>query len=513
VNAAGMRVFILNAITILLLVLQVTAQISPESLRQFITDKPLSSLGIQNEKQVREFYNSNRYQLCWIEKEKANNLQILSRYIQHASPLGLKSQDYQPALLADYLAGFPEGANEHDSLIRELRFTDAAIHFIHDVLMGNMNEPIGYNGLDYSPSCYNTAALLNVYLANGRFSSLLTELESKDAAYLSLKKESNFFRQMLSAASFKDVVVQSTKVNDSNLQLISRLRQLGFIDADTGRLTEPELKVRVKQAQNLFGLLNDGVLRSTTMEAFNVPLTTRVEEIIYTLNCLRWLACIKQQGPVIVVNIPSATLLLYKDGKRSTPTPTLCSKITEVVLYPYWNVPNKIAVKELLPVIKRHPRFLSENNYQVLDKNGKVTNPLTINWQSLSRSNFPYVIRQSTGCDNSLGLIKLNFYNPYTVYLHDTPDKYLFSLNKRYFSHGCMRLEQAVEVVHYVLKENRIAVDTLMQKGCLKNQAPIPVPASEKIPVFVLYHTAWFNSTARLIFHEDVYNKFHLRKK
>jgi murein L,D-transpeptidase YcbB/YkuD len=123
------------------------------------------------------------------------------------------------------------------------------------------------------------------------------------------------------------------------------------------------------------------------------------------------------------------------------------------------------------------------------------------------------MIRQSTGCDNALGLVKLNFYNPYSVYLHDTPNKSLFNFNKRYFSHGCMRVEKAMELAHLVLKNNSIAIDTLEAKGCLYNQSPIIVPADEIIPVFVLYNTAWVDSTGGVSFSEDIYRKNQFNRK
>ena len=181
-----------------------------------------------------------------------------------------------------------------------------------------------------------------------------------------------------------------------------------------------------------------------------------------------------------------------------------------MILYPYWNVPYKIATRELLPSIKRNRGYLAANNFQVLDKNGRILNPYSINWSSFSTSYFPYTIRQSTGCDNSLGLLKFNFYNPFTVYLHDTPAKGLFTLNKRYFSHGCMRVEKPVEFGQLLLGRNRMAIDTLTIKGCLKSQAPKSVPTEEKLPVVVMYSTAWYDSTGRVIFFEDIYhrNKF-----
>jgi murein L,D-transpeptidase YcbB/YkuD len=160
-------------------------------------------------------------------------------------------------------------------------------------------------------------------------------------------------------------------------------------------------------------------------------------------------------------------------GKPSTPTFSLASIVNEVIIYPYWHVPVSIATKELLPAIKRDPSFLEANNYQVLNKAGKIINPYSINWNALSRNYFPYTIRQGTGCDNSLGLLKLNFYNPFGAYLHDTPNKDLFKQNRRFFSHGCMRMEKPIELGHLVLINNNIAIDTLTEKGCLKNQSPI----------------------------------------
>ena len=293
--------------------------------------------------------------------------------------------------------------------------------------------------------------------------------------------------------------------------MISRFTQLGF--------NETELKNNIKKAALLFDTYDNGKLSSQLLNALNVPIKNRITALERAINTMRWLNCIKKENHVIVVNIPSANLKLYERGKmilesniivgkKTTPTPTLSSKITDVVIYPYWHVPNRIATHELLPSIKRNPTYLEANNFQLLDKKGKVMDASSINWKDVSANNFPYEIRQSTGCDNSLGLVKLNFYNPFSVYLHDTPVKGLFNSHKRYFSHGCMRLQKAVELAHYILKGNTRVMDSLIAKGCLKMQAPITIPASEIIPVFVLYNTAWINGSFDVIFYDDIYGKY-----
>lgn len=494
----------------------VSAQAFPGKLKEFINGFSFSS--IQYPKEVKEFYSLNNYEFSWLAKQNSSALSLLAKNIQSSETFGLVQEDYQPELFKAYSAVPFAPANEYDSLLAELKFTDAAIHFLHDVMLGNKTEPVSYDGLKYIPSCYNAGALLNVYLTLGRYTEMLAELEPKQAEYKAVKSKLNLFQQMIAADNFKDVYVTASKNISTNNPLLTRLYQLGFLSSDTLSLNEAAAKEKLKEAQKLFSLLSDGTLRSTTVQALNVPLQARIAELKLTLNTLRWLHCMKQEQHVVIVNIPSATLLLYEHdkpvmesriivGKRSTPTPTLSSTITEVILYPYWNVPYKIATRELLPHIKRNPGYINANNYQVLNSNGKVVDPGSVNWGSLSAGNFPYTIRQSTGCDNALGLIKLNFYNPFSVYLHDTPGKSLFGLNKRYFSHGCMRTEKAMELGRYILKENSIAIDTLTQKGCLKNQSPIIVPATEKIPVFVLYHTAWIDAAATVRFYDDVYNK------
>ena len=497
------------------------AQSLTGKLKEYLNTSSLPAM--QYPKEVKEFYSLNEYHFSWLTGKNTANLMLLAKYIQASGESGLEAQDYQPGLFKAYASAQFAPVNETDSLWAEVMFTDAAIHYLHDVMMGNRPEPFSYDGLKYTPSCYNIAALLNSYLSLNRFESLTRELEPRQTEYLAVKSTLNLFQKAMASAGFKDAYVTASKTVSNNKPLLTRLYQLGLLKSDTISLSEAAVKTKLKEAQKMFSLLSDGELRSTIIDALNVPLHTRVTELKNTLNTIRWLHCIKQEKHVILVNIPSASLLLYEHGKvvlesriivgkRSTPTPTLSSTITEVILYPYWNVPYKIATKELLPAIKRNPGYINANNYQVLNSSGKVMDPYKINWRSLGPGNFPYTIRQSTGCDNALGLIKLNFYNPFSVYLHDTPGKNLFGLNKRYFSHGCMRLEKAMELGRYILKENTTALDTLTEKGCLKNQAPIVVPASEKIPVFVLYHTTWTDAEANLRFYEDVYNKFSVPK-
>ena len=237
------------------------------------------------------------------------------------------------------------------------------------------------------------------------------------------------------------------------------------------------------------------------------------------LNTFRWMYPILSENEnTIVVNIPSATLLLFHYekpvfeskvivGKRSIRTPAIASVLTDITIYPYWMVPKRIATKELLPEIKKNIAYLERNNFQVLDRNGKIVKANSVPWNTLTASNFPYTIRQSTGCDNSLGLIKLNISNPFNVYLHDTPWKDLFESANRFYSHGCVRVQKAKELSHILLKENSIAVDTLDEKASLLGREPTVLKLQSKIPVLILYNTAWFDIKGDVRFYPDIYSK------
>lgn len=500
-----------------LTVTNLLAQLSPDRFTQLLNQPSLLSLKLTSPAKVKSFYALYNYQFAWLVSS-SHPVNVLTQYLLHSTEWGLSNEDYQPVLVRSILDKTFSPATEADSFLAEIKLTDAAIHFFEDVLRGNESLTLSYNGLNYMSDCYNTPQLLAVYLSDNRLEFLLNDAESKEPEYIAVKQKLKAFSQQVSQLNFKDAKIISDKISPANKPLVERLFQLGIFDADTTHLTTEIVKNKVKEAEELFGLLKDGLLRKTFLQAANVPLRYRIKELSYTLNTIRRLNCIKQTGHTVVVNIPSATLLLYAKGKvilesriivgkPSTKTPTLSSRITEVILYPYWNVPFKIATTELLPVIKRNRGYLNENNFQVLDNAGRVVDPAKVNWRALSAAYFPYTIRQSTGCDNSLGLIKLNFYNPFSVYLHDTPYKLLFKSYRRFYSHGCMRVERAMEVGRYLLKGNEIAIDTLEDKGCLNNQQPIIVPAAEAIPVFVLYNTAWFDSSGRVVLYGDVYEK------
>jgi murein L,D-transpeptidase YcbB/YkuD len=262
-----------------------------------------------------------------------------------------------------------------------------------------------------------------------------TELHFTDAAITFMK---SLYQGSNNKASYDEVSKKNTEAD--NRVLLSRLIELHWV-VDFKRMI-----TLLEPASAQYHLLKEELHRQIIQRN-----SKKTKELTIALGYLRWISHFGFEK-YIVVNIPSASLYYYQSdslalsmrailGKTSTRTPRFAAYCNQVVLYPYWYVPTSIAVNELLPKFRRNPSLIDAMNMQVLDKAGKIISPSKINWGSLTRQNFPYQFRQSTGCDNSLGIIKFNLTSPFSIFMHDTNNKALFASDKRFYSHGCIRIE------------------------------------------------------------------------
>jgi len=265
----------------------------------------------------------------------------------------------------------------------------------------------------------------------------------------------------------------------------------------------------IEPKQKQYSILRDELKRQ--IYAGN---TVKIGQLKASVNLYRWIHHFRFDR-FIVVNIPSATLRYTERdsmklqmkvvvGKPSTRSPRFSTWCSQVVLYPYWNVPRSIGLKELLPRFKRSPASLTEMNMQVIGRNGKIIDHTRIDWSIYNRSNFPYTFRQCTGCDNSLGVVKFNLTDPFGVYMHDTNFKLAFLKDTRFLSHGCIRVEKPIELANCLL-DNQL--DSNFLKACLKDQVPILLNINDKVPVFVVYMTAEPDVDS-VVFRKDIYHLF-----
>lgn len=215
----------------------------------------------------------------------------------------------------------------------------------------------------------------------------------------------------------------------------------------------------------------------------------------------------------IVINIPAARLKYYQGGdvaldmlavvgKTNNKTPRFAAYCREVTLYPYWNMPRSILINEYLEKLRRNPGTLDDQGMEIIDKKGQVVSAYTIDWSKVSKSNFPYRLREKPGCSNALGVLKFSLDSPFDVYMHDTNFKGAFSSKKRFLSHGCIRIERPVDLANAVL-ENKVDEEYL--SACFKDEKPQVVAVRNPIPVFVVYKCAETDSSGAVRYYDDVY--------
>lgn len=219
----------------------------------------------------------------------------------------------------------------------------------------------------------------------------------------------------------------------------------------------------------------------------------RLRQIEVNLERQRWLP---RQLPAdrTWVNVADQGLVLYEadqpalamlvvvgqDIERNQ-SPEFRATIETVVFNPPWRIPDDIAAREILPILSRDPDYLIRNNIVTLPGGG---------------------LEQLPGADAGLGLLMFNMPNPFEVYLHDTPDKYLFKRANRQVSHGCIRLQHPRELAALLLDEPVESINETIATGAT-TQTDLPQP----IPVFVVYQTAFVDTDGELQFRPDFYNR------
>jgi murein L,D-transpeptidase YcbB/YkuD len=281
----------------------------------------------------------------------------------------------------------------------------------------------------------------------------------------------------------------------------------------------------VRRFQRRHGLEVDGVVGPATLEALNISVEVRIQQIRINLERWRWLP--RSLGErYILVNIANYGLEVVERGhpvltmravvgKRYQRTPVFSALMNYLVLGPYWNVPPNIAKKEILHLVQKDQNYLENNKMKVFQGWGlerKEIDPQTVNWARITPETLPYNFRQEPGKLNALGRIKFMFPNKFHVYLHDTPARDLFQRTNREFSHGCIRIEKPMELALYLLQGlPDWSEENLLREIEKSTERIVRIP--NPIPVHILYWTAWIDEDGTVQFRNDIYGRDESLKK
>lgn len=280
-----------------------------------------------------------------------------------------------------------------------------------------------------------------------------------------------------------------------------------------GRSFNEETDAGVRRFQARHGLQVTGVIDEATYYALATPIDVRLNQLYLNAQRISAFAANLTEGRYVVVNIPAASIEAVEGGmvsQRHTAivgrveraTPILTSKIHEINFNPYWNVPKSIIQRDLIKFMNEDPEYLTRYRIHIYDGNGNEIMPTEIDWTT--EEAVRYQFRQEPGAENSMGHVKINFFNPHDVYLHDTPQKALFGENARFHSSGCVRVEGVDELVAWLLRDNG-GWDLNSVDAAFGSNERLDVAVSNPVPIHTTYITAWSNRQGTVSFRDDVY--------
>lgn len=410
----------------------------------------------------------------------------------------------------------------------ELQLTEAMLRYTKELAAGTV-DPMRLDGEHaLQPEKPDPAAVLKGAARTDDIREYLQGFAPQRAEYRRLLAALASYRQIAAAGGWSllpDGPVLKPGAADARVRLLAeRLTSTGDFAAGSvvpdGIYSEP-LADAVRRFQARHGLNADGAVGPATLAELNVTVARRIQVLEINLERRRWMPHVLGDR-YLFVNLADFTVravlseqTVFKArlvvGATHARTPVFAAQMTHLEFNPFWAVPHSIAVRELLPKIRKDPTWLTRNHFALLagwQDGGTEVDPLTVDWRQISAARFPFHLRQASGEDNALGRVKFMFPNPFNVYLHDTPSKTLFSRPVRAASHGCMRVENPLALAEVVLAMagnddwNRETIDSTVAAGTRRL-----VTLRQKLPVYVGYATAFVDATGNLHFRPDIYGR------
>lgn len=372
----------------------------------------------------------------------------------------------------------------------------------------------------------------------GRADSFLRSIQPTNPFYLRLQKEYDRLQHLRECTFSPIPLIGDTllKAGDKHYTIpliINRLSITGELSGNPDPANEltQELLNAINRFRKENLIANDNSVGTYTIRILNRPVGYYKDRLRVNMERLRWQPQQDKGDKYIRINIAASMLQAINTkadtleemkvcvGNYRNKTPLLSSTVRYMEMNPYWNVPQSIIMKEMIPAYKKDTSYFSRNRLRIYDKEGREINPHTINWTKYQKG-VPYDIKQDNKDGNSLGRIIFRFPNTHSVYLHDTPSRYAFRLNNRAISHGCVRLEKALNLAFFLLDEQeevikdriRLAIDLppeteagkkLKAKENYKDLAFYSF--RQHIPLFMEYYTNYLSKNGELSYCEDIY--------
>lgn len=311
---------------------------------------------------------------------------------------------------------------------------------------------------------------------------------------------------------------RTTRLGDPIADKETLLHRLDAVGLDVSHISALDttynysLKTVIKQFQSMHGLKPDGILGPETVAWINVPFRDRLTSL--ALNTERARLLPKSRENIVIVNLPSFQLNYWHDGasvftskvivgREERRTPLLRVEMDTLIVNPSWNVPSKLVKEDIIPQVKADINYLERMNIKVVKRwwSKEEIDPSTIDWNAVNPETFSYNMTQAPGKSNALGRYKFNTPNSRAIFLHDTPSKYLFNRTSRAYSSGCIRVQHADKFAESLLKIQGLEPPIQSIDKTFDSQS---IALKKKIPVHILYQTAWIENGV-VQYRKDIY--------
>ena len=460
---------------------------------------------------LRQFYEHDAFAPVWLDDTRTAALvSVLGRAASHGLAPREGTIDSLPARI-------PSSADSAAALAaRDFALSSALIHLLVDAHYGRIDPRAA--GLRRMPARapFDIAQIVRSALDEDDLQRALTRAAPRWPLYDALREALARYRALDESTPLQPIrderLLHAGALTASLPNLRARLLLLGDLapDAITSNRYDEPMVAAVRQFQRRHGLADDGIIGPATRRALNVPLAARVRQIELTLERLRWLPALDTDR-VVAVNVPSFTLwgvdragahpTLHMQSKvivgqaTDTRTPLFSTQVRGIEFNPYWNVPASILRKEILPLLRKRPAWLTENDMEIVTREAPPRVIATLDIDALARLDRGGLrVRQRPGAANALGRLKLVMPNTLDIYLHDTPTRTLFAQARRDFSHGCIRVENIIELAAFLLgTDSRWDTQRIRETMDLGRSRTVALP--RVVPVVLLYLTTMIDDS------------------
>ncbi|MFN4153472.1 MAG: murein L,D-transpeptidase [Paracoccaceae bacterium] len=513
-GAAAVRGFLLSA-TFLVFAAQapLLAQAFPSPFMQTI------AVEAAEDEAIAAFYRDNGYRTLWTGTgqqdagRRAALLSALSRAGEHGLPVARYDAARLTALLGSALT-------EGDRARAEVALTRAYLAYARDVKTGATDPKVVDPGIVREIARPDPAVLL-AQMQTRNPAQVLQGLLPTAPRYAQLMRAKLALESRIAQGGWGPAVRAGALApgdrGDAVVALRDRLIAMGYLTRSATGSYDATLQNAVQRFQLDHGLTADGAASADTIAALNIAPEERLKSVIVAMERVRWMHDTPLGDRHIWVNLPDFTSKIIENGKvvfetravigkdvMDQHTPEFSDQMAHIVINPSWGVPRSIIVKEYLPLLQSNPNAVS--HLQVIDNRGRVVPRGAVNFAGYSARTFPFGLRQPPSDGNALGLVKFMFPNKYNIYLHDTPAKNLFSHDVRAYSHGCIRLADPFDFAYALLSLQSDDPQAEFARH-LKTRNETTVKLEKKVPVHLVYFTAWPGAKGQMTYRRDVYGR------